>query len=121
MKFLLDVCAGGGLSNWLRSEGFALEEVSTKDKSMPDNAIIEWAINDNRIIITLDKDFGELFVLQGKMCSIIRLPDVSAEQRIMLMKLVLDKYFGILKNTFVIITVSEKRIRIRYLDSPKDV
>lgn len=37
MKFLLDVCAGGRLSKWLRSEGFALEEVRAKDKGMPDN------------------------------------------------------------------------------------
>ncbi|MEW5920936.1 MAG: DUF5615 family PIN-like protein [Bacillota bacterium] len=83
--------------------------------------MIEWAIKENRIIITLDKDFGELFVLQGKMCSTIRLPDVSAEQRIKLMKIVLDKYFELLKESFVIITVSEKRIRVRYLDSPKEV
>ncbi len=119
MKFLLDVCAGGRLTNWLRDQGFDVKEVRGKDICMPDESIIDWAVMEKRIIITLDKDFGELFVLQGKTCSIIRLPDVSAEQRLKLMDLTLQKYSQKLENNTVIITISEKRIRIRTLDDLK--
>jgi len=116
MKFLLDVCAGGHLTNWLRNKGFDVKEVREKDKSMTDEDVVEWAVKDNRIIITLDKDFGEIYVAEGKKCSIIRLPDVSVDQRIRLMEVVLKGYFNKLQEE-VIITVSEKRIRIRHLDS----
>ncbi|WP_422857213.1 hypothetical protein [Desulfitibacter alkalitolerans] len=38
--------------------------------------------------MTLDKDFGEIYVANGRKFSIIRMPDVSAEQRIKLMELI---------------------------------
>lgn len=116
MKLLLDVCVGGRLSNWLRDKGFDVKEVRELNKSMPDEEVVEWALTEDRIILTVDKDFGELSVAKGKKCSIIRLPDVSVDQRILLIELVLQRHFSKLKDN-VIVTVSEKRIRIRYLDS----
>jgi predicted nuclease of predicted toxin-antitoxin system len=120
MKFLLDVCTGGYLTNWLREKGFDVKEVREKDKSMTDEDVVKWAEKDNRIIITLDKDFGEIYVANGRKLSIIRMPDVSAEQRIKLMELILNRYSNKLQQK-VIITVSEKRVRIRELNNYQNV
>ncbi len=119
MRFLVDVCTGGTLTKWLINRGFDVKEVKDLDESMLDEQIIYQAFLDNRIIITLDKDFGELFVLHGKQyCSIIRLPDVIPAKRIEMIEEVINKYSSQLKNN-CIITVSEKKIRIRSSRQPK--
>lgn len=44
MKFLLDVCTGGYLTNWLREKGFDVKEVREvreKDKSMTDEDVVK--------------------------------------------------------------------------------
>lgn len=115
MKFLIDVCAGGRLKAWLIEQGHDVLEVREIDQSMPDSEVLEIASNQNRIIITVDKDFGELlFVKRDKVCSVIRLPDVSFERRAELVDLVLGKYKNQLSG-LAIITVSKKKIRIREL------
>ena len=48
------------------------------------------------------------------------MPDVSAEQRIKLMELILNRYSNKLQQK-VIITVSEKRVRIRELNNYQNV
>ena len=45
------------------------------------------AVSENRILITMDKDFGELIHLHGRPhTGLIRLPDVRIDQRIPLWK-----------------------------------
>lgn len=115
MKFLIDVCTGGSLTKWLINKGYDVKEVKDEDSSMLDEKIIELASNEKRIIITVDKDFGEQFVFyEKKNCSIIRLPDVSPVKRINMIEKVINNYSSQLENRCVI-TVTDKRIRIRTL------
>ncbi|MBC7294244.1 MAG: DUF5615 family PIN-like protein, partial [Thermoleophilia bacterium] len=66
MKFLLDVCAGGRLRLWLERRGHdVVAEVRRRSPSLGDNDVIAWAWEEERIIITVDKDFGELAVAKG--------------------------------------------------------
>jgi predicted nuclease of predicted toxin-antitoxin system len=47
-----------------------------------DEEILERAYRDQRVLITLDKDFGELAIIQGKPHSgILRLVDISARRQ----------------------------------------
>lgn len=39
MKFLVDICAGHRLANWLRSQGFEVLEVRDVNKRMLDEKI----------------------------------------------------------------------------------
>ncbi len=44
----------------LQNEGFEVVSVSTKFPSVKDEAVILFASMENRIIITFDRDYGEL-------------------------------------------------------------
>ena len=115
MKFLIDVCAGGRMKTRLIEQGHDVLEVREFDQSMTDSEVLEIASDQKRIIITVDKDFGELLVVKrDKICSVIRLPDVCFEKRAELVDIVIDNYKKQL-SSLSIITVSERKIRIREL------
>ena len=86
MKFLVDRCAGRGLAEWLRGQGHDVLESRERGKDPGDDAILQWAASENRILVTMDKDFGALVFEEQKAHSgLVRLPDVPAERRIELM------------------------------------
>lgn len=114
MRFLVDVPAGGRLAEWLRSSGHDVLEVRNIDPTMPDASIIELGYRENRIVITLDKDFGEIAVRMGKPhCGIVRLPDVTVPLRKSLLQKVLNAHAADLEKGAVV-TVSTTRIRVRH-------
>jgi len=53
MKFLIDVCAGRSLAEWLRSRGYDVVEVRERNCRMSDDEILAWAAKENRILITI--------------------------------------------------------------------
>jgi predicted nuclease of predicted toxin-antitoxin system len=104
---------GRKLAIWLKEQGYDVYEVREKSPKMPDNEILKWANFENRIVVTADKDFGTLAVALGQSHKgIVRLPDVPDIKKQILMEEVLRKHKEDLEN-HAIITVSEKRIRIR--------
>lgn len=113
MRFLLDVCAGGRLRTWLEDLGHDVVEVRSRNSSLGDEEVLAWAWKEKRIIVTVDKDFGELAVKRGQAhCGIIRLPDLSFTERKTLMERILSRHITDLE-TGNIITASRTRIRIR--------
>jgi predicted nuclease of predicted toxin-antitoxin system len=60
MRFLVDECTGPVLARWLRSEGHDVFSVFEQARGISDVAVIRTASDENRIIITNDKDFGEM-------------------------------------------------------------
>jgi predicted nuclease of predicted toxin-antitoxin system len=60
MKFLTDVNASGVLAQWLAEMGYDVATVSQQNPKMSDDEILNWAVNENRIIVTTDKDFEEM-------------------------------------------------------------
>jgi len=52
MKFLTDVNASGALTQWLRDMGHDVQQVADRDASMSDEAILQWALQEKRIIAT---------------------------------------------------------------------
>jgi predicted nuclease of predicted toxin-antitoxin system len=60
LRFLIDVSAGGGIEKYLREEGYDTKAVRDIDPSMEDSEIIRIAVAESRMVVTMDKDFGEL-------------------------------------------------------------
>ncbi|MGD0622789.1 MAG: DUF5615 family PIN-like protein [Thermacetogeniaceae bacterium] len=113
MKFLVDVCIGGKIAKWLKDLGYNVDEVRTRNPYMPDEDIIDWAFKEKRIILTADKDFGELAILRGKKhCGVVRFPDAPFELRKSLLEQLLQNYSTEL-SMGKIITVFPNRIRVR--------
>src|SRR5437867_8782513 len=64
VKILLDACVSGGASGTLRAAGHDVVWAGDWDESASDEDIIARAAAEGRILVTLDKDFGELAVVQ---------------------------------------------------------
>lgn len=57
MKFLIDVNASGALANWLIAQSYDVAKVVDKNPKMTGEEILIWALSEDRIIVTTDKDF----------------------------------------------------------------
>lgn len=45
---------------YLKSKGFNISSIGTDNPSIQDNVVMNIAINENRTILTFDRDYGEL-------------------------------------------------------------
>jgi len=112
MKFLIDRCAGRRLAQWLREQGHDVVESKDRGPDPGDRALLEQAAREGRILVTMDKDFGEfVFVENLPHYGLVRLPDVPADRRIQLMDTILFRHHHDL-DTQAIVTVRGERIRI---------
>ncbi len=81
-----------------------------------DEEIIAWAANETRILVTLDKDFGELAVIRREPhAGIVRLVGYRAEQQAPVLLALLTQYSAELENA-AIVTVEPGRVRVRPSD-----
>ena len=117
MKFLVDRCAGHRLAEWLRQSGHDVVEAREREPDPGDRALLEWAVSEDRIVVTIDTDFGELiFAHSVAHRGLVRLPDVPAARRIALMERVLTSYPEALEAKSII-TIRGQRIRISRSES----
>jgi predicted nuclease of predicted toxin-antitoxin system len=112
MKFLIDRCAGRRLAAWLRGQGHDVGESRELGPDPGDAAILEHAAREQRVLVTIDTDFGKLlFVDRAEFAGLVRLPDVGARHRIELMEVVLQRHAADLE-AGAIVTVRGARIRV---------
>ncbi len=87
-------------------------EAREREPDPGDRALLAWAVSEDRIVVTIDTDFGELvFAHALAHRGLIRLPDVPAAHRITLMQQVLMAFFHELEAKSII-TIRCQRIRI---------
>ncbi len=116
MKVLLDSCVWSLARVDLEAAGHAVDWVGDWDQDPGDEEILRWAAHRGWVIVTLDKDFGELAVVQGlTRPSIVRLVDIPARQQGKLCAEMLGRFLDELK-AGVLLTVQLRRVRIRRLD-----
>ncbi len=60
MRFLANENFPGDAVAALRAAGHDVAWVRTDAPGSPDPAVLRWAVDDHRILLTFDKDFGEL-------------------------------------------------------------
>lgn len=112
MKFLVDRCAGRRLADWLREQGHDVVESRERGADPGDEILLAWAVAEQRILVTIDKDFGQiLFTRQARHSGLVRLPDVPASTRITLMRGLLENHGEDIESR-AIVTVRGGRIRI---------
>lgn len=114
MRFLVDVNIGVSVVNDLIAAGHDVVYVAAIDERMQDPDILKNAATEGRIIITIDKDFGK-HVFAGGLphAGIIRVPNVRREQRVEIVRTVLERYSEALQKG-AIVTATMTKIRIRY-------
>jgi predicted nuclease of predicted toxin-antitoxin system len=81
LKPLLDTCVWGGAVTELQAAGHDVIWAGNWDEDPGDEEILTWAYSEGRILVTLDKDFGELAIVRGyPHWGIIRLVNLAARQ-----------------------------------------
>ncbi len=112
MKFLVDRCAGATLALWLRSKGHDVVEARERGPDPGDEELLAQALAERRVLVTLDKDFGELVFAKGQPHSgVVRLPDAPAVERIRLFERLLATHEKDMAGGAVV-TVRGDRVRI---------
>lgn len=112
MRFLVDECTGPGLAQWLAGEGHEVFSVYNQARGAEDDYLIEKACNEEWILITNDKDFGEKVFRERRPhhgVIFMRLRDEAPDNKIAVMKGLLEQYSERLVDQFVVVT--ESRVR----------
>jgi predicted nuclease of predicted toxin-antitoxin system len=112
MRFLVDECTGPKVAEWLRKKNYQVFSVYEEARGMNDENIIAKAFQENWILITNDKDFGEKVFKEGyphRGIVFLRLEDERSKIKIETIRQLIKNYKDRLKNNFVV--VSEKKVR----------
>ena len=114
MKFLADECCDTGLVRSLRDDGHDVLYVLEKKAGVTDEEILLDAYNDGRILLTEDKDFGELVYRLRKPSRGIVLIRIDVKKRHLKwerLKKLIDHYPDRLPGNFVVIDLQKIRFR----------
>jgi predicted nuclease of predicted toxin-antitoxin system len=103
----------GGVKSLLARAGHDVVWTGDWEKDPGDDEILAIAHTESRVLVTLDKDFGELAVVFGQPHSgIIRLVNMSTQQQGEVCLKVLERYeSSLLKGA--LITAERDRVRVR--------
>ncbi|MDE0221256.1 MAG: DUF5615 family PIN-like protein [Spirochaetaceae bacterium] len=113
MRLLLDSCVWGGAVAELRAAGHDAEWAGGWPEDPGDDEILTRAHSESRVLVTLDKDFGELAVMHERPHhGIVRLVGISARQQATVCDRVL-KAHGTELEAGAIVTAEPGRLRIR--------
>jgi len=116
MRFLVDECAGPAVAAWLSHQGHDVFSVFDHAAGASDRIILEQAWSEQRILITSDKDFGEMIYRQRlPHCGVVllRLNDERVSARITVVRRLLVQYAERLQDNFVVVTENSVRIAQR--------
>ncbi len=115
MKFLVDECTGKRLAKLLEKAGFDVVFVGDWKPSATDDEVLEKAEKEDRILITDDKDFGELIFRLGRPSKgviLLRLSTTDPMKRFQVLNDVL-KLIDV-RGKFVV--VGDEAIRVRKIE-----
>lgn len=109
MKFLVDVNASGSVVDRLMSLGHDVIQVVAKDPRMKDEDVLCWANDEQRIVVTTDRDFEEMIWREGKPhCGLLRLENLPRAERMALLNDVLHYHSQDLVSGSIVIANSGK-------------
>ena len=114
MKLLVDSCVWGGARHVLEGAGYEVLVVADCWSRDPgDEDVLALAYNQGRVLITLDKDFGELAILRGaKHAGIVRPAGIGAREQGLAAHEALEAHGEALRHG-AIVTVEPDRVRVR--------
>lgn len=113
MKLLLDTCVWGGVRLELAQAGHDVVWTGDWQQDPGDEEILAYAFREGRVVVTLDKDFGELVIVQeAAHCGVLRLVNFSARRQGLVCQHVIALHGKELESG-AIITAEPGRLRLR--------
>ena len=116
MRFLVDECTGPAVASWLHEKGFEVFSIFDNDRGADDEFIIKKAFEENWILITNDKDFGERVYRDGRLHKgviLLRLEDERSTSKIRVLSRLFNSYLSRLPDSFVVVTENQIRFAHR--------
>lgn len=114
MRFLIDECTGSGVAAWLSEAGHDVFSAFDEARGHSDEELLARAQAEMRIIITNDKDFGEMIFRHGQFhygVILLRLQNERLASKIIVLDQLLSKYADRIPDAFVVVTENHVRIR----------
>jgi len=113
MRVLLDTCVWGRARDALVAAGHDVVWTGDSANDPGDAAVLALAHREGRVLVTLDKDFGQLAVLKGQPhAGIVRLVGIRAREQGSAVAQVIEAHGGDLGRGAIIV-VEPDRVRIR--------
>lgn len=112
MRFIVDECTGPKVAAWLRAEGHEVFSVFDEARGIEDDKVIQKAYNENWILISNDKDFGEKVFRERQPhrgVIFMRLEDERANNKIEVLRQLLESYADRFEDQFVVVTETQVR------------
>jgi predicted nuclease of predicted toxin-antitoxin system len=112
VRFLVDECTGPAVALWLKAQNYEVFSIYDLARGMDDDDIMKKAFEENWVLITNDKDFGDK-IHRGRRphrgVVLLRLADERATNKIRALQRLLQSYSDQLPDRFVVVT--ETRVR----------
>ncbi|MGH7884924.1 MAG: DUF5615 family PIN-like protein [Thermodesulfobacteriota bacterium] len=112
LKFLVDVNIEKPIIELLSEKGFDIKCVANVNKKLSDEGVIKLANQEERILITNDKDFGELLFYSKKISIgiiLFRIKGQNQKEKFVFLDKLLMKHSDKISRHFVVI--SNKKLR----------
>lgn len=114
MRFLFDQSTDRRLAPYLRALGHDVTVVAVDyPDALPDRQVLAIALEEQRILVTEDRDFGEL-VFRHRLSHVgvlyLRLPPMELEKKVARLRVVLERHTESL-DQFLVITTHTVRVR----------
>ena len=113
MRFLVDESVSGDVTNYLRSSGHDVLSIVEAARGAIDEEILARASAEQRILITNDKDFGELVFRSGQAhhgVLLLRLRNGVAYNQVQTLAALLRQYPDYIAEQFAILREDSLRI-----------
>ena len=114
MKVLIDVSAGQVVAETVRALGHDVRAVRDVDPRMADVDILAWAVRESRLVVTMDKDFGELVYRSGEPHAgvlLLRLEAMRTTERVQIVTDIFSNHAADLAGHFSVYQNGRLRIR----------
>jgi predicted nuclease of predicted toxin-antitoxin system len=113
IKFLADVNVEKPIVDYLSKQGYDIKWIPDYDCEMFDEDLLQMANEEQRILITNDKGFGDLVIMQKKLSAgaiLFRVKGQESQEKIKLMRKLLMGYRDKLLDHYIIISKSKIRV-----------
>ncbi|NJL27489.1 MAG: DUF5615 family PIN-like protein [Thermoanaerobaculia bacterium] len=118
MAFFVDESVDAQVVAALRSHGFGVLYVAELTPGIADDEVLSQANQEHALLLTADKDFGELVYRQGQIAAgvvLIRLAGLAAETKARMVVSAVLKHAERLMSSFSVISPGSIRIRSQIL------
>lgn len=116
MNLLADESVDFSLVENLRKANVPINAIVEDSPSIPDRVVLKTAVEQNALLITEDKDFGELvlrFKLPHKGILLLRIFELPQEEKVNLVIETLKNHFDEMSGNFSVL--SDNKLRVRHL------